>query len=105
MGHYLIVILDAVNEQSGTDNFDSNVDPFLVDGSGYTYDEDWSATSNARWQYNGISSVYTGVNPGNFVRIAIAYDLPDNTGDVYLKSDLATTIHLGNFAQMATEDN
>jgi len=105
MGHYLIVILDAVNEQSGTDTFDSNVAPRLVDESGYEYDHDWRASSNAQWQYGGISSIYTDVNPGNFVRIALAYDLPDNTGDVYLKSDLPTTIQLGNFSQLATEDN
>lgn len=105
MGHYLIVILDAVNEQSGTDTFDSNVDLRLVDSAGYKYDDDWSGSSYAEWQYGGLSSIYTNVNPGNFVRIVLAFDLPDNTGDVYLKSDLATTIQLGNFAQMATEDN
>jgi hypothetical protein len=69
------------------------------------YDYDWGASSYAEWQYGGLSSIYTDVNPGNFVRIALAYDLPDNTGEVYLKSDLPTSIHIGNFSQMVSEDN
>lgn len=105
MGHFLVVIVDAVNEQSGTDYFARNIKPYLVDDPGQAYFEDGSGTSYATWQYNGISTIYTDVNPGNLVRIAMAFDLPDNLGHTMLSTELPGWIDLGDFAKMKSEDN
>ncbi len=104
MGHYLVVVIDATNLQSGTDYFDRNVDPWVVDAAGNVYGTSGTASSYAQWQYGGLSSLFTDVNPGNFVRIAFAVDLADDTGRVYLKTDGGVRIDLGDFAQMTSED-
>lgn len=104
MGHYLVVVIDATNLQSGTDYFDRNIDPWVVDATGNVYGTSGAASSYAQWQYGGLSSLYTDVNPGNFVRIAFAVDLADDTGRVYLKTDSGARIDLGDFAAMASED-
>lgn len=105
MGRYLIVIIDATNLQSGTDYFDRAIDPWVTDEPGNVFDISGTASGYARWQYGGISSIYTDVDPGNFVRIAIAVDLPDATGKVLLSTDVGKWIDLGDFAAMASEDN
>lgn len=105
MGHYLVVIIDAVNEQSGTDYFDRSVKPYLVDDAQQVYFEDGDGTFYATWQYSGISTIYTSVNPGNLVRIAMAFDLPDNLGHTMLSTELPGWVDLGDFAKMKSEDN
>ncbi|MCL4863881.1 MAG: hypothetical protein KJZ93_31025 [Caldilineaceae bacterium] len=104
MGYYLVVIIDATNLQSGTDYFARNIDPRVTDTAGKAFSADSGASINAQWQYGGISSVYTDVNPGNFVRIAIAADLPESTGQVQLRTDTGAAVDLGDFAAMAVED-
>ncbi|MBW7884063.1 MAG: SH3 domain-containing protein [Caldilineaceae bacterium] len=105
MGHFLVVIIEAVNEQSGTDYFDRNIDPYLTDDAGKVYQQSGSGTVHAKWQYGGLASTYTDVNPGNFVRIAMAFDVPDNVGHIMLGTDLPNKIDLGNFAAMESEDS
>jgi hypothetical protein len=104
MGNFLVVIIDAVNEQSGTDYFDRAVDPYLTDAAGTVYLQNFDATRYATWQYEGISTTYTDVNPGNFVRIALAFDLPVDTGPVMLSTELPAWVELGDFASMKQED-
>jgi hypothetical protein len=104
MGNFLVVIIDAVNEQSGTDYFDRSIDPYLTDTAGKVYRQNFNATLYATWQYEGISTTYTDVNPGNFVRIAMAFDLPEDTGPVLLSTDLPAWVELGDFASMKQED-
>lgn len=104
MGYYLVVIIDATNLQSGTDYFARNIDPRVTDTAGKVFSASSAASSYAQWQYGGISSVYTDVNPGNFVRIAIAADLPESTGQVQLRTDTGASVDLGDFAAMAVED-
>lgn len=104
MGYYLVVIIDATNLQSGTDYFARNLDPEVIDAAGKVFSSSGAASSYAQWQYGGISSEYTDVNPGNFVRIAIALDLPENTGQVRLRTKAGVTIDLGDFAALAVED-
>lgn len=104
MGHYLVVVIDATNLQSGTDYFDRTIDPWVTDQAGKVYGTSGTASSYAQWQYGGLSSLYTDVNPGNFVRIAFAVDLPDETGKVLLSTDVGKWIDLGDFAAMASED-
>ena len=105
MGHYLVVVIDATNLQSGTDYFDRTIDPWVTDQAGKVYSTSGTASSYAQWQYGGLSSLFTDVNPGNFVRIAFAVDLPDETGKVLLSTDVGKWIDLGDFAAMASEDN
>lgn len=105
MGHYLIVVIDATNLQSGTDYFDRNIDPWVTDDPGNVFSIEGTASGYARWQYGGLSSIYTDVNPGNFVRIAFAVDLPDTTGRVLLSTDIGKWVELGDFSAMQSEDN
>jgi hypothetical protein len=105
MGRYLIVVIDATNLQSGTDYFDRNIDPWVTDMAGNEYSTRGTASGYARWQYGGLSSLYADVNPGNFVRIAFAVDLPDSTGRVLLSTAVGKWIDLGDFAAMQSEDN
>lgn len=105
MGHFLIVILEATNLQSGTDYFDRNIDPWVTDDPGNVYAPSGSGSSRAEWQYGGLTSSFENVNPGNFARIAIAYDLPDSLGHILLSTDVGKWIDLGNFSSMASEDN
>jgi len=103
-GHFLIVIIDAVNLQSGTDYLARNLKPWITDRSSNVYQRSSKGSSYARWQYGGLSSLFTDVNPGNFVRIALAFDLPDNLGDIRLSTDIPKWIDLGDFSAMLSED-
>lgn len=105
MGHFLIVIVEATNLQSGTDYFDRNIDPWITDDPGNVYAPSGSASSRAQWQYGGLTSPYENINPGNFARIAIAYDLPDATGRVLWSTDVGKWVDLGSFSALASEDN
>jgi hypothetical protein len=105
MGHYLIVVVDATNLQSGTDYFDRNIDPWVTDRPGNVFGISGTASSYARWQLGGLNSIYSDVNPGAAVRMAFAVDLPDSTGDVLLSTDVGQWVELGNFAAMQSEDN
>jgi hypothetical protein len=104
MGHYLIVVVEATNLQSGTDYFDRNIDPWVVDSAGKIYDIKGVASGYAQWQLGGLDSIFTSVNPSHFVRMAFAVDLPDDTGRLYLKTDVGVRVELGDFAAMASED-
>lgn len=104
MGHFLVVIIDGTNEQSGTDYFARNIKPDLIDDSGQSFDQSPKGTAYAAWQYEGIAIDYTDVNPGNFVRLAMVFDVADNTGDLYLNTTLGK-INLGNFTGMKSEDH
>ena len=97
MGHFLIVIIEATNLQSGTDYFDRNLDPWLTDDAANVYGPSGSGSSRAQWQYGGLTSPYENVNPGNFARVAIAYDLPDSLGHVLLSTDAGKWVDLGDF--------
>lgn len=105
MGHFLIVVIDAVNLQSGTDYFDRNIDPWVVDAAGKVYGASGTGSGYAQWQLGGLDSLFTNVNPGASVRLAFAVDLPDSMGNVRLRTDVGKTIELGNFAAMQSEDN
>lgn len=104
MGHFLVVIIDAVNEQSGTDYFANNIEPYLTDTAGNVYRHSSKASSYAQWQYGGISSIYSDVNPGSLARIAMAFDLSEDVGEVLLSTDVPAWVNLGNFSEMAVED-
>jgi hypothetical protein len=103
-GHFLIVIIDATNLQPGTNYFMNSVRIYLTDLPANTYDYSGKGSSYAQWQYSK-DSVFTDVNPGATIRMAIAYDLPDSLGDTLLSTGkLLQWIYLGNFAAMQSED-
>jgi uncharacterized protein YraI len=102
-GNFLIVVIDAVNIQSGTDYFANNLDPWVVDMPGNVYNYQIKASGYAQWQLGGLSSPYTDVNPGNFVRIAMAFDIPPDRGQLLLSTDVLIWIDLGDFSTMPLE--
>lgn len=104
MNNWVVVIMDAVNEQGGTDDFANNVKPYLIDDAGNIYRQDFKASRYAGWQYGGLSSTYTDVDPGNLVRIAMAFDIPESVNNLMLSTDLPAWIKLGNYAEMELEE-
>ena len=104
MGHYLVVIIDATNLQSGTDYFARNIVPWITDNTGNVFRANSSASSYAQWQYGGLDSIYTDVNPGHSVRMGLAIDLPTEVGLVKLSTDASKWIDLGDFSTMPVED-
>lgn len=104
-GHFLILIIEAVNLQPGTASFAKNVDLYVADVPGKTYESSSKGSSYAAWQYSK-DSVYDDVNPGVVSRMAIAFDLPDSVGDVLVSTGkLQKWIYVGNFAQIKSEDS
>ena len=106
-GHFLVVIIEAVNQQPGTAYFRKDVAPYVEDVPGKGYSSSSKGSSYAAWQYSKDSE-YDDVNPGVVSRMAIAFDLPDNLGDVLLSAGPFLNpkwIYLGNFAQMKSEDS
>lgn len=103
-GHFLVVIIDATNVQSGSDYFANNLVPAITDESHNKYMPSAKGTRYARWQYGGLTDVFTDVNPGAFARIALAYDLPDHLGAIALITPLGHRIDLGDFSAMPLEE-
>jgi hypothetical protein len=104
-GRFLVLIIEAVNLQPGTSYFAKDVPFYLTDVPGRVYTSSGSGSSYATWQYSK-DSVYDNVNPGMVSRMAIAFDLPDNLGDVLVSTGKHLKwIYLGNFAQMKSEDS
>ena len=104
MGNYLVVIIDAVNEQSGSDYFAKNLKVYVTDSVGNVYRDTGKASVYAQWQYGGLSSEYSDVNPGSLARVALAFDIPEGVGDVMLSTDIPAWVRLGNFSDMVKED-
>ena len=105
-GHFLVVIIEAVNLQSGTDYFAHNLKPWITEAKApTTYLPSSTGSTYAQWQYEGLSGIFTYVNPGNFSRIAVAFDLPDNLEEIRLSTDIPRWVDLGNFSAMPSEDN
>ncbi len=104
MNNYLVIIIDAVNQQSGTDYFANNLNVYITDSAGNVYHDTKKASRFAQWQYGGLSSEYSDVNPGSLARIALAFDIPENIGEVMLSTDLPAWVKLGNFSTMERED-
>lgn len=105
MGHFLVVIIDAVNLQSGTDYFARNLAPWVTDRSAKEYLPSFKGTLYAQWQYGGLDSIFTDVNPGQSVRMAFVVDLPDDLGDILLSTAIPAWVYLGNFSAMKSEDD
>ncbi len=103
-GHFLLVFIEAVNRKPGTASF-GDLDPYVADLTGKEYEYSSKGSWYAQWQYEGLSSYYDDVNPGNLIRIVHAYDLPDTVGDVTFGVNTGQKIYLGNFSAMPSEDS
>jgi len=102
-GHFLLVFVEAINRKPGTSYF-GELKPYVTDRAGNVYRHSIKGSSYAQWQYEGLSSFYSDVNPGNVIRMVHAYDLPDTVGDVMLSLKTPKWIYLGNFSSMPSED-
>ena len=103
--NYLVVIIDATNLQSGTDYFDRTIEPYVVDDPwSDTYFQSSAGTTYSKWQFGGLASTLTYVNPGDFVRIVMAFDVPDSEGHLLLSTDIPKWVDLGDFAAMPIEE-
>lgn len=103
-GHFLVVISDATNLEPGTGYFARKIQPYMTDPPGNVYDDSWTGSSYAEWQYSR-DGVYADVNPRLSIKLAIAYDLPDSLGDIMLSTAVPEWIYLGNFSQMPSGDS
>ena len=101
-GHFLIVVVDVKNNQSGTSYF-AKLRSWLTDMPGNVYHDSSKGSSYAQWMLGGLDSFYTDINPGETRRLAAAYDLPDNVQKV-LFSMSGVWVNLGNFEAMQSED-
>lgn len=105
-GHYLILIIENRNLQSGTDYFSRTLKPYIVrdSSSDDIYHIDRSATVCATWQYGGLGTYGSDLNPGAWGKIVAVYDLPDDVGETALSTAIPTWVHLGDFSTMPSED-
>lgn len=103
-GYFLVVVFDVWNEQSGTDYFDRLIDPYLTDVPGNRYLPSSKGTGYSTWQFGGLGTVYSDINPGNLGRVVMAFDVPEGTGKVLISTALPGWIDLGDFASMKVED-
>jgi len=109
-GHFLVVLIEATNRQPGSAYF-CELKPWIVDTAisasidqRKIYRFSGKASGYASWQFGGVSSCYTDVNPGNLVRLAMVYDCPSDGGHLLMSLNILEWIYLGNFAAMPVED-
>ena len=103
-GHYLVLIIDDFNMQSGTDYFARNLKPWITNDAAQEFLESSKATRYAAWQFGGLGTMYSDLNPGQWGRIVIAYDLPDDIGHVLLSTGIPAWVDLGDFSAMPVEE-
>lgn len=104
-GHFLVVIIDATNLQSGSDYFARSLPVRAITlPAADVLMSNSKADRYAQWQYDGISSVYSDVNPGVFSRMALAFDIPDDTVAVGIVFDAAVRGPFIPIIEMQSED-
>lgn len=67
------------NLQAGSISLGDDFGFVAVDQDGKVYEDDFSATTNARWQYCGCSTLFSELAPGQETVIVITYDVPETT--------------------------
>lgn len=106
-GHFLILFMEVKSHQSGTAYF-GQLRPWITDSAGNVYRTSSRGSSYAQWQFEGMDSWYSDMNPGDVRGTAEAFDLPDSTGHVLLslesKVEGAKWVYLGNFDEMILEE-
>lgn len=99
-GHFIIVVADLTNHQSGTAYFGRQ---WITDAPGNVYQESTKGSIYAQWMLKGLDDFYSDINPGQTRRVAAAYDVPDNVTDMLLSLG-ENWIYLGNNQTIQSED-
>jgi len=107
-GKWLLVFIQFTNASSGSAQ-PYRIQPFyLVDGYGNKHPLSGAftvarnASIAAHWQFQ-TGLVLDTFDPGQVLGTVEAWDLPDGSGNVYLRLG-AHTIYLGNFDEMPLEE-
>jgi hypothetical protein len=102
-GMWLIAFVEFRNAGSGTAAPHHNLDFYLQDDRGRTYDFDpfGDAVLGAAWQFQA-GHLYDDINPRLKLGIALPFDVPADMGDVWLRveQDKNVVLYLGNVAQL-----
>jgi hypothetical protein len=102
-GTYAIPLVEFRNLSTGTAQPYDNLDFYLQDAAGKTYNFQpfGDAVLEAGWQFKA-GHLYDDMNPGAVLGIALPFDVPANTGDVWLriKQHPNIVIYLGNVSEM-----
>lgn len=103
MGVWLIPFVEFRNAGSGTAEPHYNLDFYLQDERGRTYDFNpfGDAVLGAAWQFQA-GHLYDDINPGLKLGIALPFDVPADMGDVWLRveQDKNVVFYLGNVSQL-----
>ncbi|MBC7345255.1 MAG: hypothetical protein H5U03_07550 [Clostridia bacterium] len=102
-GYFLLVFVEFTNNTGGT-AYPGELGWRLLDKkAGITRLPEFpaKATWYASWQYQS-GRLYGDIQPGSVLGVVEAWDLPPDTGDLYLVADAApgVAIYLGNFSQL-----
>jgi len=99
-GHFIIVVADLTNHQSGTAYFGRQ---WVTDAPANVYGESLKGSFYAQWMLGGLDDFYSDVNPGQTRRVAAAYDVSDKVTDILLSLG-ENWIYLGNCQAIQSED-
>lgn len=92
-GTWAIIFLEVTNTGTGTDYISSN-DYYLEDSAGRTYESETRAAGRAGWMYTRLSN-YDDMNPGNLHPYVMAFDVPQDLGEMWLVFKDGTRVALG----------
>lgn len=102
-GVWLIPMVEIHNLGSGTADPSNNLDFYLQDSKGRTYqfDEFSDAVLGAAWEFQ-TGKLYDDINPGIVIGTSLPFDVPPDLGDVWLrvKQDKNMVMYLGNVSQI-----
>ena len=102
-GMWLIPFVEFRNLGTGTAEPSHNLDFYLMDAAGRTFDYDpfGDAVLGAAWQFQA-GHLYDDINPGLNLGIALPFDVPGDLGDVWLRveQDRNFVLYLGDMSQM-----
>jgi hypothetical protein len=102
-GTYLIPLVEFRNLGSGTAKPHNNLDFYLQDGLGRTFDYDTfnDAVLGAGRQFQA-GHLYDSIHPGSKLGITLPFDISPEIGDIWLRvrQDAEVIIYLGNVSQM-----
>ena len=92
-GTWAILFLEVTNTGTGTDYIGS-FDYGIADSAGRTYEPDSRAAGRAGWMYTRLSE-YDDMNPGELHPYVMAFDVPQDLGEMWLVFDDGTRVALG----------
>ena len=85
MGVHCVIFFDLQSQASGTD-YVGNLWWELRGAKGAVFDDD-AGTSEAAWQFEGLGTPWSDLNPGEWGKFVMAFDVPQNAKGLVLWSD------------------